>query len=251
MNAATRRMKIMDIVKKNKSVEISDLAQQFNVVQITIRRDLSFLEEQGFLTMTHGGAVLNAKMGVEQTYVVKRSQMTDEKQRIGVAAAEMVKEGEVVFLDCGTTAKEVAVALSEKRGITVVTNSILVADTLVHSNSMKLNMVPGEFRSKVMGFIGTQTMEFVQNLRIDKFFMGADGLSIDFGASTPDSDDRSTKRAIARSAGEVILVTDHMKLGLETHASILPVSEIDILITGKSTVDMTPYENEGLHIITV
>ncbi|MGX8700514.1 DeoR/GlpR family DNA-binding transcription regulator [Caproiciproducens sp.] len=237
MNAAARRLEIMQSLQQDVSMDNTQLAQKLNVSVMTIRRDLSLLQEQGILTVSHGGAILNNSMAMEPGYTMKQNHMIEEKRRIGVAAAQLVNEGEAVFIDCGNTAREVALALLRmKREATVFTNSVPAMNVLAQAASSHIKMVsmPGVFRPKSMGFIGPQTMDFIEHYHLDVAFIGVEGIDAEFGASTPDVADAMTKQAVARSANRVVVLADHTKVAKRTLSTIWPASDVHTLVTGKS-----------------
>ncbi len=231
MNAAGRRIYILDILKEKKTVDLIDMAEKFNVSAMTIRRDFKILEEQGTITIIHGGAVLNDGLAIEQSYYVKQEQMVREKQKIGLAAAKAVNPGDAVFIDCGTTPKEVAVGLLNVKDIIIFTNSILAANILSQSSNNKLIMVPGVFRQKSMGFIGPMAIDFISRIRLDCVFLGVEGIELKLGISTPDIDDALTKKALVEVSKKRIVVADSTKIGKSTLISIAPLEQINTIVT--------------------
>lgn len=251
MGTAARRLQILSFLQGQGAVDISRLAETMGVSGMTIRRDLALFAKQGIVTTTHGGAVLNKGATIELAYAVKQGQMTEEKQRIGQAAAALVNEGDAVFIDCGTTPAQVAAALVSRRNITVATNSLLAASLLSHASGLKLLMVPGVFREMSMGFIGSVATDYVRRLRFDYLFLGAEGIDATVGATVPDVDDGETKRALTESAREVVVLADHTKLGQAFFFVAAPPERISRVVTGKEApADVTQrLERSGLQIL--
>lgn len=231
MNAAGRRLHLLEILKREKTVNITGMAEEFNVSTMTIRRDFKILEEQGLVKTTHGGAILNDSLTMEQSYSVKQKQMVDEKRKIGLAAARIVKPGDSVIIDCGTTPKEVAVGLLNIKNITIFTNSILAANVLMQSRDIELIMIPGTFRQKSMGFIGPMAIDFISSIRVDYVFLGVEGIELKQGVSTPNIDDALTKRALVQVSKKRIVVADASKIGKNTLTTIAPLEQIDTIVT--------------------
>lgn len=231
-------------------MDISHLAETMGVSGMTIRRDLARFAKQGIVTTTHGGAVLNKGATIELACADKQGQMTEEKQRIGQAAAALVSEGDAVFIDCGTTPAQVAAALVSRRNITVATNSLLAASLLSHAPGLKLLMVPGVFREMSMGFIGSVATDYVRRLRFDYLFLGAEGIDAGVGATVPDVDDAETKRALVGSAREVMVLADHTKLGKAYFFVAAPPERITRVVTGEEAPGelVQGLERSGLQI---
>ena len=226
-----RRQDILDILQKEGMVETSELSKRFNVSFMTIRRDLLFFEKQGIINTTHGGAVLIKGSTIEATLDLKQSQMIEEKKAIGRAAAKLIEDGMAVFIDCGSTTKEVAVALKDMKNLTVVTNSLLVANTLSYYKSIKLIMAPGLFRIKSMGFYGISTANFIKKLRVDMAFIGTEGIDLIRGATVPDIQDCDLKREIISCSEKAVLLADHNKISKQYFSYFAEVKDLDIFVT--------------------
>jgi len=253
MNPASRKLKILEYLQKNGSVDVAFLAEKLGVSTMTIRRDFSEFEKQNIITVTHGGAILNEGLATEYTYNVKISQMPDEKKSIGKAAALMIKKGDSIFIDCGTTPAEAAKALMKVKDITVITNNILAVNILLHYPDLKLIMVPGDFRYKSMGFIGALAIDFAKRIRFDLMFLGAEGFEHSFGVSTQNMEDALTKNAFIQSAERVVLLADRTKLGKKTLFNIAQIQDINTIITGSkaSETELQKIRDKGVEIITV
>lgn len=158
MNAIERKRYILDELQRNGSVVITDLAERIQVSSMTIRRDLNAMAEDGMVTLEHGGAVLNNGSLFECSISFKSEINAAEKKRIAAKCMEYINEGDSIFLDTGTTPNELAMLLRGKRNISVLTHSLLVANTAATMRNIKLIMCPGEFRENSMGFLGPLTM---------------------------------------------------------------------------------------------
>lgn len=253
MRLITRRKQILDIIQENEVVEITDLAEKLQVSAMTIRRDLALFAKQGLVTLTYGGAVINKGASIEPTYFIKQEQMVIEKQNIGKAAAALIKEGDAIFIDCGTTAKEVAEELSGMKNITVITNSLLAANVLCQSPEIKLVMAPGTFREKSMGFIGQVTAEFVHSMMVDYVFLGVEGIDRHLRATVPDIDDGEMKRVLVKRARNVVVIADHTKIGKTYLMTVAAAKEISTIVTGQDAPKdfIDEYRSAGIDVILV
>ena len=147
MNSTKRRMEIFNILQKEQSVKVLDLAEIFEVSLMTIRRDLALFEKQGLITTNYGGAYLNSKSAIEPSFSLKSSQMTDKKQLIGYEAAKLVEEGDTIIVDCGTTTLQMVKYIQDKK-LTVITNSWPVVNYLGNNPKIKLILAPGEYNER-------------------------------------------------------------------------------------------------------
>jgi DeoR/GlpR family transcriptional regulator of sugar metabolism len=230
MSAGERRIKIFNILVEKKTVEVSDLAKLFAVSAMTIRRDLAVLEKQGVVTTRYGGAALNEGTAIEPGYLFKASQMVAAKEKIGRAASGLVQDGDSIFIDCGTTAVQIAKSLQAKN-LTVMTNSLAASNLLIVNSRVKLIMAPGIYDEKSAGFIGSMTVEFLQKYNLDKAFVAAQGFDLLRGATVPNEVDAQVKKAICACARQRVLLVDHEKLGASYLAKFMDPGDIDLLIT--------------------
>lgn len=233
MNTLKRRKMIIQELEKEGSVKTADLSERLGVSSMTIRRDLNYLTEEGIVSLTHGGAVLNNGVLLEHAMLFKEESLIEEKRRIGEFCRNFINEGDAVFIDTGSTAKSVAETIVNCKKVLVVTQSLPVMQILSHSVGIKLLAAPGVFREKTMGFLGHMTCEFVSGMKFDTLFLGVEGIDIERGVSVPDIEDAETKRALVRQAQKVIVVADYTKLGVSFFMTIVPLANIDVLVTNK------------------
>lgn len=232
-NTLKRRKAIIHQLEKEGTVKTADLSEELGVSSMTIRRDLNHLSEEGIVTLTHGGAVLNSGALLEHATLYKEEQLVEEKRRIGEFCYNFMNEGEAIFIDTGTTAKMVAETIINRKNMLVVSHSLLVQQILAHAPGIKLIAAPGVFREKTMGFLGQMTCDFVASLKFDTLFLGVEGVDVKHGVSVPDIVDAETKRALVRQARRIVAVADYTKLGISYFMTVVPLKEIDILVTNK------------------
>lgn len=231
MTQIDRKRKIMEELTVRGVVNIPELSERLGVSSMTIRRDLTKLSQQGLVTLERGGAVLNASSLFERGISLKQEAMVQEKIRIAQKCAELVKEGDSVFLDAGTTVAEIARILARRKGISIITNSLLTANFLSRSSESKVIMCPGEFRKTSMAFMGPMTDEFIGQFQVDILFLGVEGVDLKNGLTVPDTTDGMTKRAMVNHAQRIVCAADSSKVGLTFLHRICSLSEMHTLVT--------------------
>lgn len=231
MNTVARRQKLIQQLELEGSVSIVEQAGALGVSSMTVRRDLAKLAEEGMVTLGHGGATLNKGALFERNMAIKQGQHRLEKEKIARAAIEYIEDGDSIFLDAGTTVCEIAKLLVNRRDIVVLTNSLLVANVLSSSESIRQIMCPGTFRARSMCYIGQSTSEFVTRYKVDVCFLSAAGVDLAKGVSVPDEVDGATKRAVALHAEKTICVADSSKFGKTLFYNVCSLDDIDVLVT--------------------
>jgi DeoR family transcriptional regulator of aga operon len=228
-----RRQQISALVREQGSVQVAPLAERFGVSMQTIRKDLHFLTKRGVMERSYGGAISSSAINVisEPPVEAKRTIHTDEKVRIGRLAAAMVLPGESIVLDSGTTTLQVARHLPDDEDITVVTNDLDVLVALSEKKHLKIVVLGGVLRRRNMAFYGAQTVSALDDIHVDKLFLGIDGLDIERGITTHYEPEAILNRKMVQAARQVIAVGDSSKFGRVCLHRIINVSEIDALVT--------------------
>jgi len=232
-------------------VAVVELASIFNVSEMTIRRDLASLEGLGLIHRTHGGAVSARGRSYEPPFLARSSAYNDEKVRIGKAAAALVKTGDSIALDSGTTALEVARELVTARDITVLTPSFQVAQVLADRAGIRLILTGGILRPGELSMIGDLATHAFEELFVDKLFLGAAAVDIQIGLTEFNYEDALVKRAMAASAKEVILLVDSSKFGQVAFSRIAPLRCVNRIVTDSKVSDeiRSAYERVGVEVI--
>mgnify|MGYP000002204163 FL=1 len=232
-DTSERRREITAMLKSRGSVQVVALSEQFNVSMQTIRKDLHYLEEHGIATRAYGGAISSEVVTVnaEPPIEAKRTSHPEEKERIGRLAAAMVQPGDSIMLDSGTTALQIARFLPDEEDVTVVTNDFEVLSALAQKRKIKIVMLGGELRRKNMAFYGAQTVAALDELLLDKLFLGVDGFDVERGITTHHEPEAQLNRKMVETARQVIAITDSSKFGKVCLHRIIDISEIDALIT--------------------
>lgn len=236
MYSEKRRQKILEIVRSDGNVSISELTKIIGNSPITLRRDLTKLESEGLIQRVHGGAInasANIENRMELSFLEKCKLNLEEKTRIGQKAAEMVSIGDTIMMDAGTTTLQVAKHIKDKMGIHVVTNSIYVLLELAESPGVEVTLTGGDLRKISRSLIGPLAINAVNNVHMDKLFLGATGISLDEGLTSPNMIETQTKKAMIKVAKTVILLADSSKFGKATLGKFGELNDVHILITDK------------------
>ena len=250
MNVSERRRKLIQRLEIDGSVSINEQAEVLGVSSMTVRRDLARLAEEGIVTLEHGGASLKYGALFERTMAIKQSQHSLEKRKIALACLDLIQDGDSVFMDAGTTVCEIARLIVHRRNIVVLTNSLLVANTLSESDSIRQIMCPGTLRCRSLSYVGQSTSEFITRYKVDVCFLSAAGIDLTKGISVPDEADGATKRTLVHHAEKVVCVADSSKFGKSLFYNVCPLSEIDLLVTddGMGELNEELYRNSGVSL---
>ncbi|MBA2396652.1 MAG: DeoR/GlpR transcriptional regulator [Ktedonobacteraceae bacterium] len=228
-----RRQQIMSLLEVEQRVTVPELSQQFAVSEVTIRKDLAWLEAQGLVRRTHGGAILStpgASPG-EMSIDVREQLQHAEKERIGEAAARYVQDGETIALDASTTALAMVPFLATKHDLTVATNGMRTAMELGHLPSLSVLLLGGMLRRETHSLVGKWGSPILTQINISKAFVGARGLTLHKGLTDVNAEEVELKRAIVEGAKEVIAVLDSTKWDLVTLTTFCPLERLKLIIT--------------------
>lgn len=229
-----RRIKIVNELEKEGKVEVENLAKKLNVSPMTIRRDLEYLEKNGVVLRTHGGAVYNSILNYEVPYKNKEVINKNEKERIGRKSAEFIKEGQSIILDAGTTCLEVAKNIKFMKNITVITNDIKIIFELYNNPNINLFCMGGLVQKNVGAIIGNYTEEFLKSINADYAFIGVSSIDEEYFMSTPTIEKAFLKKEMVRRSNKSVVLADHSKFNKRSLARICNISEVDILISDVS-----------------
>ena len=233
MRQSDRLSRIVEQISANGSVGVADLADSLSVSAATVRRDLALLEEQRLLARTHGGAVAHGVL-YELPLRYRSARHQEEKARIARAAVERVPDGAAVGMTGGTTTTEAARALSDRRGMTVVTNSLSIASELAVRPTLKLVVTGGVARPESYELVGPLAEASLAELNLDVVLIGVDGISAEAGLTTHHEVEAHTNRALISRARRVIVVADSSKVGQVAFARICRLGEVHELITDEA-----------------
>lgn len=250
-----RRRKILEILESEERVTVEDLVQRFGVSSVTVRGDLDSLAKSGSLIRSHGGAIKRIDPRTDYPIAFKETLHSAEKARIGQAAAELIRPGQIIILDSGTTTAEIARRLKhlKVRPVTVITNALNSAMELSSSPELSVVMLGGILRPMSFSLVGPQAEQTLRDLNADQLFLGVDALDPELGLSTPDILEAQLNALMIKVAREVTVVADSSKLRRRSLSVICKVNLIHRLITdtGADPQVVEALREQGLEVLTV
>ncbi len=232
--ARERQDHIARFVEEHGRARVGDLALRFNVSAVTIRKDLVVLEGERRLVRTHGGAIAIDSSRPELSFEIRERLQTDEKVRIGAAAAALVHDGESIVMDASTTALAVARHLKAQTSwsqLTVITNGLRLASELAGHRGITVLMLGGRVRWEALSVVGQLGDGLFTRINVQKAFLGAAGFTLDSGLSDATDEEAQIKRSMVAAAREVIAIVDHTKWERAAFATFCPTSKISIVLT--------------------
>lgn len=249
---------ILTALQKSGSVSVEGLSTDLDVSLVTVRRDLDALENQGLLRRTHGGAVSIEPLFYEpfrndRSFQAQVERFADEKRRIGRAAAELIKEGEIIALTPGTTTTEVIRGIPLNHKITVVTSTVNVAMELSKRKDLDVFVTGGHLRGEWFSLVGPTAAQSLSHLLIHTLFIGADGIDANSGVSCYISDEAQLNSTMVKHAQRRIAVVDHSKFGVIAGWRICGIQHLHVLITDTGATDemIAPFEKAQVQVIRV
>ncbi|EJD7911876.1 DeoR family transcriptional regulator [Salmonella enterica] len=250
-----RRELIIQRLRQQGSVQVSDLSVLFGVSTVTIRNDLAFLEKQGIAVRAYGGALIcdSNTSCMEPSVEDKSSLNTALKRSIARAAVELIKPGHRVILDSGTTTYEIARLMRKHTDVIAMTNGMNVANALLEAEGVELLMTGGHLRRQSLSFYGDQAEHSLQNYHFDMLFLGVDAIDLERGISTHNEDEARLNRRICEVAEKIIVVTDSSKFDRSSLHKIVDTQRIDMIIVdeGIPVESLEGLRKSGIDVILV
>ncbi len=253
MRAAERRAAILDLLAERGAVRAAELARAFGVSEVTVRKDLAALEAEGLLRRVHGGAVSRPRALFNPSLEEKRHHRRAEKRAIAEEALARIDENDALLLDAGTTTLALAQLLKKRFSrLFIVTNSVPIALELA-GTPFELVLTGGTVRHHSGALIGPVAVAALDGFHVDKAFLGATGVSLEKGYTTPNPLEAETKRAMLRAAETRIVLADSSKLGHATLARFARLEEVNELITdaGAPAGFVRRFREQGLPLTVV
>lgn len=251
MDGALRLERTIDLLRSQGRVDVGDLAREFETSEVTIRRDLDTLAERGIATRVRGGAITAVLRGDEVPFELRELESAQAKQRMAAAVIDLVRDGEAVIVDGGTTGLAAARALASRR-LTVLPLSLQSAWTLAASPSINLLLPGGTVRSREGTFVGPITEADIGQLRFDTMVMTCCGVSTGTGVTAIDLQDGAVKRAAMRSSSRTVLVAESAKFARAALSVVCPVDAVDVLVTDRDAPRsvLDAIRDAGVEVIT-
>jgi DeoR/GlpR family transcriptional regulator of sugar metabolism len=236
MLARQRQAHILDLVRETGAVRVAELARDLGVSDMTVRRDLEVLHEHGLIEKVHGGAtVLSGFASFEPGFVTKSGLQQAEKSAIAAAAAERVEPGVAMGICAGATTHALAARVADIPGVTIVTNSVRVADVLNRAGRRDQTVIlTGGTRTPSEALVGTFAVSQLRTVHLDQVFMGVHGMDARAGFTCPNLLEAETDRALIDAGRRLVVLADHTKWGVVGIASIGSLREADVLISDRN-----------------
>ena len=250
MSTETRLRKIAELVVKRGSLSVQDLVDEFQLSDMTIRRDLQKLEQSDMFERYHGGI----RHVMDEPPVKRETQSIDEKKRIAEYCLTLISPNDTIILDSGTTSHYIATGLAESllENVTVITNSITTAYALRYAQNISLFMAGGEFRQNCQAFLGNGTKSFLEGLYVNKAFVATSGVA-ESGFSVFHFSDAEIKQTMIECSKETYVIGDSSKFGKRSMNLFSPLENVDMIITDNGLSDYweSVVENKGVKLIKV
>jgi DeoR/GlpR family transcriptional regulator of sugar metabolism len=249
MLTSQRKQYILDVLRRDGQVIAKAISQELQLSEDTIRRDLRELAQEGLLQRVHGGA-LPVSPAIADFAAREQLSITD-KQQIGRAGAQLIKDGQVAFVDGGTTATQLVRQLPRSLWATIVTHSPNIAVELVAHPNIEVILIGGRLFKHSIVSVGAAALEAIQHVRADLYFMGVTGIHAEYGLSTGDLEEAYIKQALCRQAADTYVLASEEKIGAASQYVIVGLSEVTGLIVAENVQDaiLQPYRALGLSII--
>ena len=246
-----RRTRILKLLAEQRMIKVADLVEEFGVSIETIRRDLEDLEGRGYLKRVYGGAVSGGLYGEEPSYDYREVINFPQKQAIGKAAAELIEDGDTLFVDVGTTVLEVIRCLRNKKNLIVITNATLIAQEMIQNEGCRVILLGGELRRGELSTSGFLSENNANHFYANKMLLGVGGISLERGVTEYHIEEGNTKRIMLERTDKVIAVADHSKFGVTAVSQICPANHLSTLVTDWTTPDqiLKDYKALGIQVV--
>jgi DeoR/GlpR family transcriptional regulator of sugar metabolism len=226
-----RRQAILDLINRQGRVAVADLSRRFDVSEVTIRVDLQALADRGLLKRTHGGAIPSGYGLPDLSLVQRRQQQTVQKTRIAEAAAAQVLDGEAIFLDSSSTVLAILPFIRQLRDLTVITNSLVVAQEMLGLTHVSVVMPGGLLHHDTVSLIDPDGLALLSRYHIARGFFGAHGITVGDGLTDVSEAEARFKRSLVQMCRRVIGLMDATKWGRTGIASFAEIRDVDAVIT--------------------
>jgi len=236
-NTRQRRQQILQMLVQHGNVQVTELADHFGVSSVTIRADLNHIESQGLATRTHGGATLVRTPPQERDIHEKDALNLPLKDRIGARAAQLVRPGENIIIDSGSTTMMLARHLRLRSDMTVMTNGLNIAWELANADGVNVLLTGGLLRKQSLSLQGSQAEASLTSYSFDTLFLGVDGLDLQFGLTTHDEGEARLNHRMVERARRIVVLTDASKFGRVSLHRIARLDQVHTIITDDGISD--------------
>ena len=251
LSLTDRRARILELLRTNGKVKVSELSARFDVSEVCIRNDLTELENEGQLARVHGGAVSSYSSYYHMSLAQRLNTNRGGKESIANTIADMVRDHQTVIMNAGTTTLEVMRKLAKKKEITIVTNSVVLALEGAKHKNLHIILLGGEVDYEYQYVYGTITMKQLRDFYADWLILSVDGIDAKFGLSTYYDKEADISRQMIDQAKQTVAAADHTKIGRVTFCNIAKANAVDCVVTTPEADQdvIRELENEGIQII--
>jgi len=254
-----RANQILRVLLRHGSASIEDLIQDLETSAPNIRRDLAKLERRGLVCRTHGGAELfgpqiYVPFRFDAGFQTREERFVEEKRRIAMAAADLIREHETIAFTAGTTTTQIARSIRHRTNLRIITNAVNIGMELCNQPGLKTSLTGGVVQwAGSFSLIGPAAIQSLSEIHVDRAFIGVCGMNAKLGASTIEMDEAVVFRAMARQAKQVVVVADSSKMGMVSPALVCPATEVDLVITDESVSPdvVADLQAQGVEVMTV
>lgn len=244
-----RLEELRQYIRQNKTVSITDIANHFHISMSTIRRDISILLKEGEFKKVYGGICVNSMRAIP--IEERMSTLSEEKRIIGTLAASQASDGDVVFLDAGSTIPYVVESLAQKQDITIVTNSLPVLNYAAAYPNLRVIALGGNLNTRLFSFVSYPADKRLERININVAFMSATGVSLRSGLSIYEYDAISVKEIVIKSEAKIVLLVDHSKFGVSATWSYATLDKIACVVTDRQPPEdfLEEFAKNGIEVI--
>ncbi len=251
MLAIERRNAIISRLNMDGKVIVTDLAQEFNVTEETIRRDLEKLDKEGIAKKTYGGAVANRSLNVDLPSSVRKRTNVELKQHIAEKISSMINDGDYIMLDASSTAMYVVKCIKQKKNITLITNSVEILLELADKDDWNILSTGGTLKVGALSLVGSTAERMIRGFHVDIAVCSSKGIDINMGITDSNEKDAQMKQAIFSSAAKRVLVIDSTKFDRIAFTKVCDVDDVDVIVTDCKPEDrwVKHIEDRGTELI--
>ena len=245
-----RHAKILKTIELLRTVSVQELKERLDVSEVTVRKDLTFLEDQGLILRTHGGARLAQDANRMRSLNVRERENPRAKRAIARRAARLIEEGDTVYLDSGSTCQALAEELRDDgRSVRVITNALPIMNILAGAEGVSLYTIGGSFRREAGSFVGPLSLANLKDYQIQTGFVGATGFNALGIFSSQNVVESRLKQAVLDSSGRRVILADSTKADVQAFSVFARTEDVDILITDAGCPHCTALKDAGLEVI--
>lgn len=247
MSYQSRKQKILKIVEEQGEADVKELALRIETSEITIRRDLALMAADGLIFRTHGGAMKLSLANIPVSFEQKVTANIEQKDYIARLAAQEIQDGDIIFMDCGSTVFRLCQFIRNKQ-IKVITNSLPVVYELSNTE-VSINLIGGELDNKRQAIHGQMATEHIRRYKVDKAFVGVDGISLENGLSAASEKEAEITISMTAQANRTYLLCDSSKIENDKYLKFAPLNIINVLVTNEKNDFLKLYQDLGIRIL--